>query len=62
MAYKQITGAVVVLSLGLLLGLIFSEGALAQADRDGDRTEGQISFGFDGQNYSTGRTLSLIHI
>jgi hypothetical protein len=59
MAYKQITGAVVVLFLGLFLGLIFSEGALAQANRDGDRTEGQISFGFDGQNYSTGRTSSI---
>jgi hypothetical protein len=33
--------------------------AHAQTNRDGDRMAGQVSFGFDGQNYSTGRTSSV---
>lgn len=59
MAYKQIAGVAVVLLLAPFLGLIFSQGALAQTNRDGDRMAAQISFGFDGQNYSTGRTASV---
>lgn len=49
MPVKQIAGAAALL-------LLATAGALAQTNRDGDRTEGQVSFDFDGQNYSTGRT------
>ena len=59
MTLKRITGVVPFVFLALFLGLIFATGALAQTSRDGDRMEGQISFGFDGQNYNTGRTSSV---
>jgi hypothetical protein len=51
MAFKQIAGAVAFVFL--------ATAGLAQSNRDGDRMEGQISFGFDGQDYSTGRTSSI---
>ena len=38
---------------------LLATAAHAQTNRDGDRVAGQISFGFDGQNYSTGRTASV---
>ena len=48
MTLKKIAGAVAFIFL--------ATAALAQANRDGDRMAGQISFGFDGQEYNTGRT------
>jgi hypothetical protein len=47
MAFKRTTGVV---AFALL-----ATAAFAQTNRDGDRTRGQVSFGFDGQNYNTGR-------
>jgi hypothetical protein len=40
----------------LVAFVFFASAALAQTNRDGDRTQGQISFGFEGQDYNTGRT------
>ena len=54
MAIKQIVVAVAFVFL--------ATAAHAQTNRDGDRMAGQISFGFDGQNYSTGRTSSVASI
>jgi len=51
MALKQIAVAV-----GFFL---LTTVAHAQTNRDGDRMAAQISFGFDGQNYSSGRTSSI---
>ena len=48
MAVKRIAGVV---ALGLLATTAF-----AQINRDGDRAQGQIAFGFDGLDYNTGRT------
>ena len=48
MAAKRIAGVV---AFALL-----TTAALAQTNRDGDRTQGQVTFGFDGQDYNTGRT------
>jgi hypothetical protein len=56
MALKQI--AVVIASVAVAFVLL-ATAAHAQTNRDGDRMAGQISFGFDGQNYSTGRTSSV---
>jgi hypothetical protein len=38
---------------------LLATSAHAQTNRDGDRVEGQVSFGFDGQNYSTVRSSSV---
>jgi hypothetical protein len=51
MALKQIAIAV-----GFFL---LTTVAHAQTNRDGDRMAGQISVGFDGQNYSSGRTSTI---
>jgi len=48
LAARQIAGAILLVLLATT--------AFAQTDRDGDRTEGQVSFGFDAQDYNTGRT------
>ena len=46
--------------IGVAAAFVFlATAAHAQTNRDGDRLAGQISFGFDGQNYSTGRTSSV---
>jgi hypothetical protein len=45
---KKLTGVIVLLFIATV--------ALAQTNRDGDRMEGQVSFGIDAQGYSTGRT------
>jgi hypothetical protein len=39
--------------------VLVATAAHAQTNRDGDRVAGQITFGFDGQNYSSGRTVSV---
>ncbi len=41
---------------GLVAFVFLATAALAQTNRDGDRAQGQISFGFEGQDYNTGRT------
>jgi hypothetical protein len=51
MAFKRIAG---IIGLALL-----ATSALAQTNRDGDLTQGQISFGFDGLDYNTGRTARV---
>jgi hypothetical protein len=56
MALKQI--AVVIASVAVALVLL-ATATQAQTNRDGDHTAGQVSFGFDGQNYSSGRTSSI---
>jgi hypothetical protein len=56
MALKQITVAMASVAVALLL---LATPAHAQTNRDGDRVTGQITFGFDGQNYSSGRTASI---
>jgi hypothetical protein len=56
MALKQIAVAIVSVAIALVF---LATAAHAQTNRDGDRMAGQISFGFDGQNYSTGRTSSV---
>ena len=57
MAVKQIAAAVAFGFLALFLAVFFpTTAAFAQANRDGDRMQGQISFGFDGQDYNAGRT------
>lgn len=48
MAFKRTAGVVAF--------ALIATAACAQTNRDGDRTQGQVSFGFDGQNYNTGRT------
>jgi hypothetical protein len=55
MALKQIAVAIASVAVGFVLQ---ATAAQAQTNRDGDRTAGQVSFGFDGQNFSTGRTSS----
>jgi hypothetical protein len=47
MTAKRIAGVVALAFL--------ATAALAQTNRDGDRSQGQITFGFDGQDYNTGR-------
>jgi hypothetical protein len=47
MLVKRIAGVV---ALGF-----FATAAFAQTNRDGDLAQGQITFGFDGQDYNTGR-------
>lgn len=48
MAFRRIVSVV---------GFVFlATAALAQTNRDGDRTQGQISFGLDALDYNTGRT------
>jgi hypothetical protein len=56
MALKQI--AVAIASVAVAFAFL-ATAAHAQTNRDGDRTAGQITFGFDGQNYSSGRTASV---
>jgi len=56
MALKQIAVAIASVAVGFVL---LATAAQAQTNRDGDRMAGQVSFGFDGQNYSTGRTSSV---
>ena len=56
MALKQIAVAIASLAVAFVF---LATAAHAQTNRDGDRMAGQISFGFDGQNYSTGRTSSV---
>jgi hypothetical protein len=56
MALKQIAVAIASVAVAFVL---LATAAHAQTNRDGDRMAGQISFGFDGQNYSTGRTSSV---
>jgi hypothetical protein len=51
MAIKQIVVAVAF--------VLLATAAQAQSNRDGERVAGQITFGFDGQNYTTGRTASV---
>src|SRR5580704_1633481 len=51
MAFKHIAVAIAC--------VLLATAAHAQTNRDGDRTAGQITFGFDGQNYSSGRTSSV---
>jgi hypothetical protein len=51
MALKQIA---VVVALAILATAVH-----AQTNRDGDRMAGQVSFGFDGQDYNNGRTSSI---
>ena len=51
MAVKQI---VAVIALAFL-----ARAAHAQTNRDGDRTQGQVTFGFDAQDFSTGRSSSV---
>src|ERR1700752_1561389 len=51
MALKQIAVAIAC--------VLLATAAQAQTNRDGDRVAGQITFGFDGQNYSSGRTASV---
>jgi hypothetical protein len=41
---------------GVIVFFFIATAALAQTDRDGDRIEGQVSFGFNAQDYNTGRT------
>jgi hypothetical protein len=54
MAAKQIAGVVFFAFL--------ATAALAQTNSDGDRMQGQVSFGFDGQDYNTGRTSRVASI
>jgi hypothetical protein len=56
MALKQIAVAIASVAVAFVF---LATVAHAQTNRDGDRMAGQISFGFDGQNYSTGRTSSV---
>jgi hypothetical protein len=56
MALKQIAVAIASVAVAFVL---LATAAQAQTNRDGDRMAGQVSFGFDGQNYSTGRTSSV---
>src|ERR1700730_5134102 len=56
MCIKQIAVATASVAVGFVL---LATAAQAQTNRDGDRMAGQVSFGFDGQNYSTGRTSSV---
>lgn len=42
--------------IGVIVSAFIATAAFAQTNRDGDRMEGQVSFGIDGQGYSTGRT------
>jgi len=56
MALKQIAFAIASVAVACVF---LATAAHAQTNRDGDRMAGQISFGFDGQNYSTGRTSSV---
>jgi hypothetical protein len=43
-----------------LIAFIFlATAAFAQTNRDGDRTEGQVRFGFDAQDYNTSRTSQV---
>src|SRR5580704_5601820 len=51
MAFKHIAVAIAC--------VLLATAAHAQTNRDGDRVAGQITFGFDGQNYSSGRTASV---
>ena len=51
MTLKQIAAVVAL--------VLLATAAQAQTNRDGDRMAGQVSFGFDGQNYSSGRTSSI---
>lgn len=44
---------------GLLAFIFAATAAIAQTNRNGDRMQGQVSFGFDGQDYNTGRTSRL---
>jgi hypothetical protein len=44
---------------GLIVFVFLATAAFAQTDRDGDRTEGQVSFGFDAQSYSAGQTSQV---
>lgn len=44
---------------GIIVLIFIATAALAQTDRDGDRTESQVSFGIDGQDYNAGRTSSV---
>jgi len=48
---KKVTGVFVLIFIATV--------ALAQTNRDGDRMEGQVSFGVDGQDYNAGRTSRL---
>lgn len=41
---------------GVVFFALLASAALAQSNADGDRTVGQVSFGFDGLDYNTGRT------
>jgi hypothetical protein len=45
--------------IALVAFALLATSAHAQTNRDGDRVEGQVSFGFDGQNYSTVRSSSV---
>jgi hypothetical protein len=56
MALKQIAVAIASVAVAFVL---LATAAHAQTNRDGDRAAGQITFGFDGQNYSSGRTASV---
>ena len=56
MALKQIAFAIASVAVACVF---LATAAYAQTNRDGDRMAGQITFGFDGQNYSTGRTSSV---
>jgi hypothetical protein len=56
MALKQIAVAIASVAVACVF---LATAAHAQTNRDGDRMAGQITFGFDGQNYSTGRTSSV---
>jgi hypothetical protein len=51
MGFKRIAG---VIGFALL-----ATAAFGQANRDGEPMQGQISFGFDGLDYNSGRTASL---
>ncbi len=51
MAFKRIAGVI-----GLTL---LATAAFAQTSRDGEPKQGQITFGFDGLDYNTGRTARL---
>jgi hypothetical protein len=41
---------------GVIAFVFLATAAFAQTNQDGDRTEGQVSFGFDAQDYNAGRT------
>ena len=56
MVLKQIAVAIASVAVAFVL---VATAAHAQTNRDGDRVAGQITFGFDGQNYSSGRTASV---